>query len=153
LLETSNGIKIKNQNKKKIRLLGVVVTSNLNWQAHVDYMCTKAFSRLWMIRRLKPLGATIEELIEVYQTQIRCLLEFTVAAWNSGLTKVQINQLERVQKCALAIILQEDYVSYSPAQSSVNLESLQDSRQKKLQRKLRSIPNLANGFAQISKLE
>ena len=113
---------------EELRLLGVVVTSNLNWQAHVDYMCKKAFTRLWMIRRLKPLGATVEELVEVYQTQIRCLLEFAVAAWNSGLTKAQINQLERVQKCALAIILQEDYVSYRHAQSSVNLESLQDRR-------------------------
>ena len=26
---------------EKLRLLGVVVTSNLNWQAHVDYMCKK----------------------------------------------------------------------------------------------------------------
>ena len=81
-----------------------------------------------MIRRLKPLGATIDELVEVYQTQIRCLVEFAVAAWNSGLTKAQINQLERVQKCALAIILQVEYVSYSHALSTVNLESLQDRR-------------------------
>ena len=88
-------------------------------------MCTKAFNRLWMIRRLKPLGATTEELIEVYQTQIRCILKFAVAAWNSGLTKAQVNQLERVQKCALAIILQEDYSSYSRALSTSNLESLQ----------------------------
>ena len=91
-------------------------------------MCTKAFNRLWMIRRLKPLGATIHELIEVYQTQIRCLLEFAVAAWNSGLSKAQINQLERVQKCAMAIILQEEYRSYSNALSSVQLESLQERR-------------------------
>ena len=113
---------------EELRLLGVVITSNLNWQAHVDHMCQKAFNRLWMIRRLKPLGATVDELIEVYQTQIRCLLEFAVAAWNSGLTKAQINQLERVQKCALAIILQDDYVDYGHALSSVNLKSLQDRR-------------------------
>ena len=113
---------------EELRLLGVVVTSNLNWQAHVDYMCSKAFARLWMIRRLKPLGASIDELVEVYQTQIRCLLEFAVAAWNSGLSKAQINQLERVQKCALAIILQEDYLTYSNALSSVKLKSLEERR-------------------------
>ena len=127
----------------------MVVTSNLNWQAHVDYMCSKAFSRLWMIRRLKPLGATVEELIEVYQTQIRCLVEFAVAAWNSGLTKAQINQMERVQKCALAIILQEDYLAYSHALSSVNLESLQDRRHAlclKFARKAQKHPKFVKWF-------
>ena len=134
---------------EELRLLGVVVTSNLNWQAHVDYMCTKAFNRLWMIRRLKPLGATTDELIKVYQTQIRCILEFAVAAWNSGLTKAQINQLERAQKCALAIILQEDYISYSHALSTVNLESLQDRRHAlclKFARKAQKHPKFTNWF-------
>ena len=112
-------------------------------------MRKKTFNRLWMIRRLKPLGATIDELIEVYQTQIRCILEFAVAAWNSGLTKAQINQLECVQKCALAIILQEDYVSYSYALSSVNLEYLQDRRHAlclKFARKAQKHPKFSKWF-------
>ena len=42
------------------------------------------------------------ELIEAYRSQIRCMLEFSVAAWNAILTKKQIKQIERVQKCTLA---------------------------------------------------
>ena len=113
---------------EELRLLGVMITSNLSWQTHVDYMCKNAFRRLWMIRRLQPLGATVEELVEVYQTQIRCLLEFAVAAWSCGLTKAQCRQIERVQKCALAIILQEDYINYSDALKNMNLKSLEDRR-------------------------
>ena len=81
---------------EEYRLLGVVISSNLNWQAHVDAMCCKAYRRMWLIRRLKKLGACCEDLLTVYVTQIRCLVEFAVAAWNSGIKKAQVNQLERI---------------------------------------------------------
>ena len=64
----------------ELRLLGVMITSNLSWQTQADYMCKRAFARMWMIRRLKPLAASRDELIEIFRTQI-------VAAWNPGLTK------------------------------------------------------------------
>ena len=51
-----------------------------------------------------------------------------MAAWNSGLTKAQINQIERVQKCALAIILEEHYVDYNNALETLEIESLSDRR-------------------------
>ena len=59
---------------EEIKLLGVMVTSDLKWNAHCDLICQKAFSRLWMIRRLKPLGATVDELLEIYITQIKSIL-------------------------------------------------------------------------------
>jgi hypothetical protein len=77
----------------ELKLLGVMVTSNLSWQSHVDYMSKRAFTMLWMIRRLKHL----DELLQVYQTQIRCILQFAVETWNSGLTKGQVSQSEQVQ--------------------------------------------------------
>ena len=54
-----------------------------------------------MLRRLKPLGASVDYLIEIYVTQIRCILELSVAAWNLGLTKVQISHLEHVRNVRL----------------------------------------------------
>ena len=113
---------------EELKLLGVVLTSNLSWQAQTDYMCQRAYSRTWMIRRLKPLGASQEELIEVYATQIRCILEFAVAVWNAGLTKAQVNQLERVQKCVLAVILDQNYKNYDHALQVVGLKSLSERR-------------------------
>ena len=75
-------------------------------------------------RRLKPLGANTSELLEIYQTQIRSVLEFAVAAWNPGLTVKQINQLERVQKTAFAVILGYKYESYSKALQVLDMETL-----------------------------
>ena len=113
---------------EELKLLGVILTSNLSWQAQADYMCQRAYSRIWMLRRLKPLGASQEELVEVYITQIRCLLEFSVAVWNSGLTKVQVSQIERVQKCALAVILDKEYNHYNRALQIVGLKTLCERR-------------------------
>ena len=109
---------------EEVRLLGVTLNSKLSWQAHIDSMCTRAYRRLWIIRRLKKLGATTEDLLTVYFTQIRCILEFAVAAWNASLTKAQISQLERVQKSALSIILRQDYVGYDNALTLTGLDSL-----------------------------
>ena len=113
---------------EELKLLGVTIRSDLNWSAHCDQMCRTAYARMWMLRRLKPLGASNEELVDVYEKQIRCILEFAVAAWNPGLTKAQINQVERVQKCALAIILEENYHSYQNALKKMDLITLSDRR-------------------------
>ena len=121
----------KNENLQvveKLKLLGVIVTSDLSWAAHCDYICQKAFSKLWMLRRLKPLGATTEELLEVYQTQIRSILEFAVAAWNPELNKTQINQSERVQKCAFAIILGDKYLNYTNSLKKLKMKLLSERR-------------------------
>ena len=37
----------------KFKLLGVKITSNLRWDANTQYICAKAYSRLWMPRILK----------------------------------------------------------------------------------------------------
>ena len=39
-----------------------------------------------MLRRLKPLGASEADLLDIYEKQIRCILEFAAAVWTSGLT-------------------------------------------------------------------
>ena len=106
-----------------------MVTSDLKWNAHCDLICQKAFSRLWMIRRLKPLCATVDDLLEIYITQIRIILEFAVPAWNPGLTKVLICQLERVQKCAFALILDKEYICYNNALLKLQMSTLSDRRE------------------------
>ena len=45
----------------EIRLLGVQVRSDLSWSSNTAKICQAAYSRLWMLRRLKPVGATKAE--------------------------------------------------------------------------------------------
>ena len=82
-----------------------------------------------MIRRLKELGASQSDLIEIYKSQVRSILEFAVPVWAGYITQAEKNQIERVQKCALAIIQNERYTSYTQALIDTKLEFLEDRRQ------------------------
>ena len=61
------------------KLLGVIIQSNLKWNENTDFICKRAFDRMWMIRRLKALGANNNELIDVYNKQVKSILEQAVA--------------------------------------------------------------------------
>ena len=56
---------------EKCKLLGLIVRSDLKWHDNTVHMCKKGYTRMWMVRRLKKLGANIEELLDVYTKQIR----------------------------------------------------------------------------------
>ena len=113
---------------EEIRILGIVIRSDLSWSANTKVMCGKAYARLWILRRLKPLGTSQEQLLDVYEKQIRCVLEFAAPVWTGGLTKSEVTQIERVQKAAFAIILGKQYTSYSEALQVLNRGTLEERR-------------------------
>ena len=69
---------------EQCKLLGVIIRSDMKWFDNTDYICQKGYSRLWMIRRLKLLGASIPEILDVYQKQVRSVLEMAVPVWEPG---------------------------------------------------------------------
>ena len=46
-------------------------------------------------------------------------------AWNGGMTELQINSIERVEKAALYINIDKDYLSYEVACNITGIETLQ----------------------------
>jgi hypothetical protein len=50
--------------------------------------------------------------------------------WHSAITQDEINDLERVQKVCLRLILKEDYESYEQALERTNLMKLADRHEK-----------------------
>ena len=79
---------------------------------------------MWLLRRMKVLKLEPELIFDYYIKEIRVLLEQGVAVWNSGLTKSQIKELEKVQKVALKIILGDQYHSYKSACNFFKIEKL-----------------------------
>ena len=63
---------------------------------------------MWLLRRLKKLNLDTKLILDFYLEKICPLAEHGVAIWNSGLTKGQVIDLEKIQKIALRIILGED---------------------------------------------
>ena len=60
---------------------------------------------MWVLRRLKRLDVERSFIVDVYKKEVRSLLEIAVPAWHGALTARQSNDIERVQKVAMAIIL------------------------------------------------
>ena len=111
---------------EEFKLLGVIITSNLKWNKNITQ---KGFQRLMMLRRLKQLGASQTELKDIYEKQVRSILEFAAVVWHPGLTKKNTAQIERVQKSAFAIILGQNYISYENALCILNMETLSNRRE------------------------
>ena len=109
---------------EEFKLLGVWITSDLKWDANTNAITTKAYKRLWMLRRLKNLGLKTVSLVNVYTSQIRSLLEFGAVTWHSMLTLENERCIERVQKAAVSIILDLDYHNYESGLSHLALERL-----------------------------
>ena len=79
-----------------------------------------------MLRRLKGLGANQSELLDVFNKQVRSVLELAVPAWDPGLTIEEEKQIERVQKTAFQMILGVDYISYKKALEILECETLKE---------------------------
>ena len=81
-----------------------------------------------IIRRLCQFSIPVDDLKHLYTLYVRSVLEFNFWVWNSNLTQAQENDIEKVQKVACQIILQ-DSSSYEDALSDLNLMSLKERRQ------------------------
>ena len=89
---------------------------------------------MWMLRRLKVLGANESELVDVYEKQVRSLLELAVPVWQPSLTLQESIQIERVQKTAFNIILGNKYEGYENALNKLGQVRLSSRRQKLCQK-------------------
>ena len=116
---------------EEIRLLGLIIRSDMRWVSNTENMVKKSNKRLWLLRRLKNLGANHKQLVEVYIKQVRCILELAAPAWQGSITLTEKQDIERIQKSACHIILGSSYTSYSSALKTLNFETL-DSRRNRL---------------------
>ena len=91
------------------KLLGVIISSDLKWNLHTDYATKKAKKKLWCLRRLSKLGASITTLLDQYIMITRNTLEQATPVFSEALTHSNIDEFEDVQKTAFKIILKGKY--------------------------------------------
>ena len=109
---------------EKLKLLGVMITDDLKWNCNTSYITSRGYRKLWILRRLKIFGASNQQLKDIYFKQVRSILEYAAVVWHSSLTQTNTAHIERVQKCALAIILGEKYTSYENALKLLKIDQL-----------------------------
>ena len=108
----------------QLKLVGVVLTSDMTWTAHVNYTVNRVNRVLWQLVRFKQLGAPQEKLKTFYVLKIRSILMFASVCFHSSLTNELSQKLELQQKRSLAVILGSQYRSYSHALSVTCLPRL-----------------------------
>ena len=69
-----NGTNIVRINKASI--LGLLITQDLKWKAHVGKITTKAAKRLYLLKQLKKSGLCDDDLKSFYIASIRSILEY-----------------------------------------------------------------------------
>ena len=111
------------------RLL-IVLRSDLSWSSNTDSIVQRCNSKLWFLRRLKKLGAGMEDLIDMYHKHVRSILEYAAPVWHSSLPGEDRLKLERVQKTAFHVILGDQYRSYNSALKTTGSKTLFDRRRK-----------------------
>ena len=125
-IEAGDGTHIEVVEEHKI--LGFILRSDLKTISNTEYICKRAYQRMWILRRLKSLGCAIPELLDVLRQQIISICEGSVAYWGPMITKVESNMLERCLKTGLHIIYQDKYLSFSKALRLAGMKSLKARR-------------------------
>ena len=99
------------------KLLGTIITNNLSWDQNISSIVKKANARMQLLRRVAGFGTPIDDLKIIYILFIRSILEQSATVWHSSLTNENVNDLERIQKSAIEIILRDDYTAYKQGYS------------------------------------
>ena len=87
-----------------IKALGMRFSNRLDMEAHVQYVIRAVRSRFWTLRNLKLNGFTSDELVQVYKTMLRPVVEYGCAVYHSSLTDEQDERIECLQSHALKCI-------------------------------------------------
>ena len=106
------------------RLLNVIISKDLSWNANSKEIAKKAFKRMIILRKLNEFKVSKTDLTTIYKLFIRVIVEQSSVVWSSSLTQDEQDLLERTQKVALKIIFQDNYKTYENALEISKLPTL-----------------------------
>lgn len=124
-------LKIDQSNVERVesfKLLGVYFSADLSWGVHVSYILKKSAKRFYVIHQLVRARINSSDVVSVYCSLIRSILEYACPVWHTGLTVSQSNDVENVQKRVLRIIFPGLF--YSEALVFAGLERLSIRRER-----------------------
>ena len=110
------------------KLLGIIFSLDLTWGAHVDYLYRKCSRRLYLLIMLKSAGVPTRDILRIYLTMIRSVLDYACQVWHTSLSAAHSDKLESVQRRALHIIYQDLYIIRQGTCSVWSVSPLQTQR-------------------------
>ena len=107
-------------------ILGLLITQDMKWNAHVDKIITKAAKRLYLMKQLKRSGLSDNDLKCFYIASIRYIHEYACQVFHYVLPEYLSDQIERIRKRAFRSICPD--LSYSEAIEGLDMETLKTRR-------------------------
>ena len=97
---------------QEMKIVGYVMRSDMRTCSNTEYLIKKAFKRMWLIRRLKGLGANKGQLVDALQKQVLSVLWLGAPAWFCQTTEQERKDIDRVAKVGLRIIYGDSYCGF-----------------------------------------
>jgi hypothetical protein len=114
--------------QSNVKILGFTFEERPTVSAHVLELVKKARRRYWVLRHLQSYGFSQAELVQVYKSLIRSVLEYCGVVFHSMLTEELSDLLERVQYQALKCIYGYTGDSYRALRELSGLATLKERR-------------------------
>ena len=111
------------------KLLGTFITNDLKWNKNTSELVKKANKRMLLLSRAATFTSNSQDLKRIYLTYIRSIVDQSAVVWHSSLTKKNRNDIERIQKVAVRIILGKNYTNYNEGLKQLRLQNLNDRRE------------------------
>jgi hypothetical protein len=108
------------------KILGLTIQNDLKWGLHIDEIVGKASKRLHIIRVLRRAGVPAQELVHIYISFIRSILEYWYTVWHTSLPQY-LSDVEKIQKRAFRIICPT--LVYAEAMKQLGCSSLYERRE------------------------
>ena len=118
----------------ELKLLGIWFDCKLNMQKTIDEKFKSAKNMLWILRKGRDFGLSIDDLVYLFESLIRSRLEFCLNPLLPILTKTQVNTLERIQRYATKIIVNNYEASYEERLERCKLQTLETRWKKNLEK-------------------
>ena len=112
----------------KMKILGTIITDKLTWDDNCNYLIKKVNARMQLLRGVLSFGATNEEMVHLWITFCRSVLEQSCVVWHGSLTQENVDDLERTQKTFCKLVLKQKYKDYENSLLYLNLDSLKERR-------------------------
>ena len=110
------------------KLLGCTVNNQLSWQDHVDCIYAKASRGLYFLCLLRRTGVKPHDIVRVFTSAGRSILEYACASWHTCLTGQQSEKIESIQRRAMCIVAPD--LSYRQALANFGLPTLKERRER-----------------------
>ena len=88
----------------ELKMLGFHFGCQPTADTHVNHICRKFWSKMWILRHLKNANVSRADLCKIYCTYLRPVIEYASNVYHCLLTKENTETLEDMQKAALKLI-------------------------------------------------